>query len=84
MTDVLFLGSKLIVDGECSHEFIRRFLFGRKAMTKLDNVLKSRDITVRTKVCIVMAMVFPAVTFSCERWTLKKVEGQRINSFELQ
>ena len=53
-------------------------------MTKLDNVLKSRDITVRTKVCIVMAMVFPAVTFSCERWTLKKVEGQRINSFELQ
>ena len=66
MTDFLFLGSKIIVDGDCSHEFRGHFLFGRKAMTKLDSILKSKDITLLTKVRIVKAMVFPVVTYSCE------------------
>ena len=84
VTDFLFLGCKIIVDGDCSHEIRRWLLLGRKAMTNLDDVLQSRDITLRTKVCTVMAMVFPVVTDICERRTLKKVERQRISSFERQ
>ena len=80
-TDFLFLGCKIIADGDCSHEIRRWPLLSRKAMTNLDDVLQSRDITLRTKVCTVMAMVFPVVTYICERWTLKKVERQRISSF---
>ena len=83
VTDFLFLGSKIIVDGDCSHEFRRRFLFGRKAMTKLDSVLESRDITLLTKVRIVKAMVFPLVMYGCESWTIKKAECQRIDAFKL-
>ena len=83
MTDVLFLGSKITVDGDCSHEIIRHLLLSRKAMTNLDSVLKSRDITLPTKVCIVKAMVFPVVTYSCESWTVK-VAHQRSNAFELR
>ena len=74
VTDFLFLGSKITVDGDCSHEIRRRLLLGRKAMTNLDSVLKSRDITLPTKVCIVKAMVFPVVTYGCESWTIKKAE----------
>ena len=83
MTDFLFLGSKIIADCECSHEIKRCLLLGRKAMTNLDVVLKSRDITLPTKICIVKAMVFPVVMEDCESWTVKKVEHQRIDSFEL-
>ena len=83
MTDFLFLGSKITADGDCSHEIRRRLLLGRKAMTNLDRVLKSRDITLPTKVNIVKAMVFPVVTYSCESWTVKKAEHQRIDAFEL-
>ena len=72
VTDFLFLGSKITVDGDCSHEFRRRLLLGRKAMTNLDNVSKSRDITLPTKVCIVKAMVLPVVIYDCEIWTVKK------------
>ena len=83
VTDFLFLGFKITSDGDCSHE-IRRWLFlGRKAMTNLDSVLKSRDITLVTKVHIVKAMVFPVVTYSFERWSIKKAEHQRIDAFEL-
>ena len=82
VTDFLFLGSKITADGDCSHD-IRRLLLGRKAMTNLDSVLKSRDITLPTKVCIVKAMVFPMVTYRCESWTVKKAECQRIDAFEL-
>ena len=82
VTDFLFLGSKIIVGGDCSHE-IRRLLLGRKAMTNLDSVLKSRDVTLPTKVCIVKAMVFPVVTYGCEGWSVKKAECQRIDAFEL-
>ena len=83
MTDFLFLGSKITVDGDSSHE-IRRLLFlGRKAMINLDSVLKSRDITLPTKVCIVKAMVFPVVMSNCKSWTIKKAEHQRIEAFEL-
>ena len=74
MTDFLFLGSKITVDGDCSHEVRRQWLLGRKAMTNLDRVLKSRDITLPTKVCVVKAMVFPVVTYGCESWTIKKAE----------
>ena len=74
MTDFLFLGSKIIVGGDCSHEIRRRLLLGRKAMTNLDSVLKSRDVTLPTKVCIVKAMVFPVVTYGCESWTVKKAD----------
>ena len=70
----IFLGSKITADGDCSHEIKRRFLLGRKAMTNLDSILKSRDITLPTKVCLVMAMVFPVVTYGCESWTVKKAE----------
>ena len=75
--DFLFLGSKITKDGDCSHEIRRRLLLGRKAMTNLDSVFKSRDITLPTKVHIVKAMVFPVVTYGCESWTIKKVERQR-------
>ena len=74
MTDFIFLGSKITVDGDCSHEIRRQFLLGRKAMTNLDSVLKSKDITLLTKVCIVKAVVFPVVTYRCESWTVKKAE----------
>ena len=83
VTDFLFLGSKIIVDSDCSHEIRRQLLLGRKAMTNLDTVLKSRDITLLTKVHIVKAMVFPLVMYSCEGWTIKKAEHQRIDAFEL-
>ena len=82
MTD-FFLGSKITVDGDCSHEIRRQMLLGRKVMTNLDSMLKSRDITLPTKVCIVKAMDFPVVTYSCESWTVKKAECQRIDVFEL-
>ena len=82
MTDFLSLGSKIPVGGDCSHE-IRWLLLGRKAMTSLDSVLKSRDITLPTKARIVKAMVFPVVAYSCESWTIKKAEHQRIDAFEL-
>ena len=77
------LGSKITADGDCSHEVRRRLLLGRKAMTNLDNVLKSGDITWVTKVCIVQAMVFPVVTYGYETWTIKKVEHRRIYAYEL-
>ena len=83
VTDSLFLGSKITADGDCSHEIRRRLLLGRKAMTSLDSVLKSRDVTLLTKVCIVRAMVFPVVTYSCESWTIKKAECQRTEAFEM-
>ena len=83
VTDYLFLGSKITADDDWSHEIRRLFLLGRKAMTNLDSVLKSRDITLLTKVCIVKAMVFSVVTYSFDSWTVKKAEGQRINTFEL-
>ena len=75
VTDFLLLGSKITADGDCSHEIRRRLLLGRKAMTNLDSVLKSRDITLLTKVHIVKAMVFPVATYSCESWTIKKAES---------
>ena len=83
VTDFLFLGSRITVDGDCSHEVKRQLLFGRKAMTNLDSVLKSRDITLLIKVCIVKAMVFLVVTYSYESWTIKKAEHQRTDAFEL-
>ena len=76
VTDFLFLGSKTAADGDCSHEIRRQLLLGRKAMTNLDSVLKCKDITLPTKVCIVKAMVFPAVMYGCERWIIKKAECQ--------
>ena len=78
-----FLGSKITADGDCSHEIKRRFLIGRKVMTNLDSILKSRGITLPTKVCLVKAMVFPVVIYGYERWTVKKAECQRIDAFEL-
>ena len=78
-----FLGSKITVDGDCGHEIRRHLLLGRKAMTNLDRVLKGRDITLPTKVCIVKAMVFPVAMYCCESKTLKKAECQRIDAFEL-
>ena len=82
VTDFIFLGSKITADGDCSHEMKRRLLFGRKVMTNLDSILKSRDITLSTKVHLVKAMVFPVVMYGCESWTIKKAE-QRIYPFEL-
>ena len=79
----IFLGSKITADGDCSHEIKRRLLLGRKVMTNLDSILKSRDITFPTKVRLVKAMVFPVVMYVCESWTVKKAEHQRINAFEL-
>ena len=78
-----FLGSKITADGDCSHEIKRRLLFGRKVMTNLDSMLKSRDITLPTKVCLVKAMVLPVVMYRYETWTKKKVECQRTDAFEL-
>ena len=78
-----FFGSKITADGDCSHEIKRRLLVGRKVMTNLDSILKSRDITLPTKVCLVKAMVFPVVMYECESWTLKKAEPRRIYAFEL-
>ena len=75
MTDVIFWGSKITADGDCSHEIKRRLLLGRKAMTNLVSILKSRDITLLTKACILKAMVFPVVMYGCESWTIKKAEG---------
>ena len=81
VADFIFLGSKITTDGDCSHEIKRWLLLGRKAMTNLDSILKSRDITVSTKVCIVKAMVLPVVMYGCESWTIKKAEGRRIDAF---
>ena len=83
MTDFLFLGSKITVDSDCSHEIKKHLLLGRKSMTNLDKVLKSRDITLPTKVHLVKTMVFPVVIYGCESWTIKKAEDRRINAFEL-
>ena len=82
-TDFIFLGSKITADGDCSHEIKRCLLLGRKAMTKLNSVLKNRDINLPIKVHIVKAMVFPVVMYGCESWTVKKAEHQRIDDFEL-
>ena len=83
VTDFFFLGSKITTDGEPSHKIRRRLLLGRKTITNLDSILKSRDITLPTKVRIVKAMVFPVVTYGCESWTIKKAECQRIDAFKL-
>ena len=83
VTDFILGGSKITADGDCSQEIKRRLLFGRKAMTNLDSILKSRDITFLTKVHIVKAMVFPVVMYGCESWTIKRTEHQRIGAFEL-
>ena len=83
VTDFIFLGSKITVDGDCSHEIKRYLLLRRKAMTKLDSILKSRDLTWPTKVRLVKAMIFPVVRYRCESWILKKSEHQRINAFKL-
>ena len=81
--DFIFLGSKITADGDCSHEIKRYLLLGRKAMTKLDSMLKSRDITLPTNVHLVKAMVFPVVMYGCEGWTIKKAERRRIDAFQL-
>ena len=83
VSDFIFLGSKITADGDCSHEIKRHWLLGRKAMTNLDSILKSRDITLPTKVCLVKAMVFPIVMYGGESWTIKKTEHRRIDAFEL-
>ena len=81
--DFIFFGSKITADGDCSHEIKRRLLLGRKVMTNIDSILKSRDITLPTKVRLVKAMVFPVVMYGCESWTVKKAECRRIDAFEL-
>ena len=83
VANFIFLGSKIVADGDCSHEIKRRLLLGRKVMTSLDSILKSRDITLPAKVHLVKAMVFPVVIYGCEGWTLKKAEHRRIDAFEL-
>ena len=83
VSDFILVGSKITADGDCSHEIKRRLLLGRKVMTKLDSILKRRDITLPTKVHLVKAMVFPVVMYGCESWTIKKAEGRRIDAFEL-
>ena len=83
MADFIFLGSKITADGNCSHEIKRCLLLGRKVMTNLDSILKSRNITLPTKIHLVKAMVFPVVMYECESWTIKKAEHQRIDIFEL-
>ena len=83
VSDFIFWGSKITADGDCSHEIKRRLLLGRKAMTNLDSILKSRDITLPTKVCLVKTMVFPVVVYECVSWTIKKDECQRIEALEL-
>ena len=81
--DFIFLGSKITADGDCRHEINRHLLLGRKVMTNLDSILKSRDITLPTKVCLVKAMGFPVIMYGCESWTIKNAEHQRIDAFEL-
>ena len=83
VSDFIFSGSKITADGDCNHEIKRRLLFGRKVMTNLYSIFKSRDITLPTKVCLVKAMVFPVVMYGCESWTVKKAECRRIYAFEL-
>ena len=83
VSDFIFWGSKITADGDCSHEIKRRLLLGRKVMTNLDSIFKSRDITMPTKVHLVKAMVFPVVMYGCESWTVKKAEDQSIDAFEL-
>ena len=83
VADFIFLGSKITADGDCSNEIKRRLLLGRRVMTNLDSILKSRDITLSTKVSLIKAMVFPVVMYACESWTIKKAEHQRIDAFEL-
>ena len=83
VTDFIFGGSRITADGDCSHEIKRCLLLGRKDMTNIDSILKSRDITLLTKVSIVIAMIFPVVMYECERWTIKKAEHQSIDAFEL-
>ena len=83
VTDFILGGSKITADGDCSHEIKRRLLLGRKAMTNLDNILKSRDISLPTKVCLVKAMVFPVVMYGCEIWTIKKSKRRRVDAFEM-
>ena len=83
VTDFIFGGSKITADDDCSHEIERRLLLGRKVMTNLDTILKGRDMTLLTKVCLVKAMFFPVVMYGCERRTVKKTEGQKNNAFEL-
>ena len=83
VSEFIFWGSKITADGDCSHEIKRRLLLGRKVMTNLDSILKNRDITLPTKVCLVKAMVFPVVMYGCESWTVKRAERRRIDAFEL-
>ena len=83
VSDFIFLGSKITADGDCSHEIKRCLLLGRQVMTNLDSIIKSRDITLSTKVRLVKAMVFPVVMYGCESWTIKKAEHRRIDAFEL-
>ena len=83
VSDFIFLGSKITIDGDCSHEIKRRLFLGRKVMTNLDSIFKSRDITLPTKVRLVKAMVFPVVMYGCESWTVKKAQCRRIDAFEL-
>ena len=83
VADFIFLGYKITADGDCSHEIKRHLLLGRKIMTNLNSILKSIDITLPTKVCLVKAMVFPVVMYGCESWTIKKTEHRRIDAFEL-
>ena len=83
VSDFIFLGSKITADHDCSHKIKRRLLLGRKVMTNLDSIFKSRDIILPTKVCLVKAMVFPVVVYGCESWTIKKSEHRRIDAFEL-
>ena len=83
VTDFIFWGSKITADGDCSHEIKSRLLLGRKAVTNLDSILKSRDITLPTKVCLVKAMVFPAIMYGCESWTVKKAEHRRTDAFDM-
>ena len=83
VTDFIFLDSKITADGDCSHEIKRHLLLGRQAITNIDSVLKTRDVTLLTKVCIVKAMVFPGVMYGCEIWTIKKAEHQSMDTFEL-
>ena len=83
VTNFIFLGSKITADGDCSYEIKRCLLFGRKVMTNLDSILKSRDITFPVKICLVKAMISPVILYRCESWTIKKAEHQRIDAFEL-
>ena len=82
--DIIFLGSKITADGDCTHEIKRCLLLGRRAVTNLDSILKSRDITLLTKVCLIKAVVFPVVMYGCESWTITKAEHRRIDAFELR